>query len=157
MSNSTDIGDILQGIPDVTKYVPGKVVRLYFAHPITTYNTALEKECEAFVRRYIGADIDLVNPNSEEHQKAYNSFNHWIELAETCSICVFLPFPDKRIGSGVAAEIATFIKRDGESAKVYEYDNIELALLARPPAYFANPRRILSVEETYEQLALYRG
>lgn len=157
--SSFDVGSHLDGCQDPTTYVPGKLTRVYFAHPVTTYDTALELECESFVRRYVG-EVEIVNPNSVEYQREYSrtkDFKFWTDLARTCDICVFLPFEDKLVGSGVHAEIQTFYERFGKEARVYEFDTTEQLLIFRQSPYFDNPRRVLSIQATRDRIASHRG
>jgi len=165
MKSSFDIGSELDGCADVKAYVPGRVTRVYFAHPVTTYDTALEFECDGFIRRYVG-EVDIVNPNSTQHEAGYKKLRvlksdpmeYFVRLANTCDVCVFLPFSDKRVGAGVWKEIKTFFDRFGEvEARVWEYDTNQQSLIARSLEYFMeNPRRVLSVQETRQRIAEYR-
>jgi hypothetical protein len=79
-------------------------LRLYYAHPLTIYNTPQEaRDIELLGRLgYI-----VVNPNGTEHEENYRKggMRYFLELAAGCDLIAFRSFPDGSIPAGVAAEI----------------------------------------------------
>lgn len=90
--------------------------RLYFGHPINTYNTTLEER----LLRQISLSFpswEIENPNQKHHEKQYE---HWKKTTGTgmnyftkqvlpnCHGGIFLPFRDGAWSSGVFME-AEFI------------------------------------------------
>lgn len=81
---------------------------IYFAHPISLYNTLVEMVIiEALTRR----GFRVVNPGEIQYQRAYearryvnpkeNPMAYWLELADTCTDCAFIPFPQTHGAEGV--------------------------------------------------------
>jgi len=140
-----------------TKYA-ATYPRIYFAHPVVSYDTPLEEETIAYVRRYLGSECVIVNPNSDEHHRAYaatKSMDYFVKLAESCEVCVFLSFSDGYIGAGVAKEVDSFFARFGLEAKVFEYERIGKLLVARRHSCLAS--RVLSVGETRDRIPRFFG
>lgn len=142
---------------------PDGPLKIYFAHPITTYGTQVEQDVLDAIKRWVGADTEVVNPNQLVHQENYRSlfvdvdtraraFEYFLYLARQCNFCVFLPFEDRLIGSGVAAEIQTFFDRFGTEARVYEWIPVDNHFRMRHQDYFATPGRVLTVEETRKRI-----
>ncbi len=88
--------------------------KLYYMHPINTYNTPLEQTHLRLIEQLF-PHWEIVNPNTPHHIEGYaNSLlknagplDYFIALASTCYTGVALPFRDGMIGSGVYAEITT--------------------------------------------------
>lgn len=137
---------------------PDGPLRIYFAHPVTTYDTCVETEVLVAIKKWVGADTFVENPNTLRHQTNYlrRNFDYWLDLARTCNVCVFMPFDDRRVGSGVAAEIQTFFDRFKRESRVYEWVPIENLFRRRDSDYFAAPGRVLTVEETRERIRIIR-
>ncbi len=101
----------------------------YFAHPINTYNTELERSLVKLIGDYLGVqEWAIENPNQSQHQVGYTQFAERARLADTshkrmnyfyemiiphCDSCVALPFLDGRLGYGVAGEAQKCL-RDGK-------------------------------------------
>ena len=103
---------------------------VYFAHPISLYNTLVEVVIVEALRRH---GHRVVNPGEDQYQKAYrvrmeafpqeNPMAFWLKLAGSCDACVFAPFPrtDKvdgvpqsnkpLVGAGVVKEVDQFAVR----------------------------------------------
>lgn len=165
-NSSFDIGGHTGAETQALTYVPGAPLRVYLAHPITSYDSPEESRAIETIRRYVG-DVELVNPNLPEHQAAYlamkdspetcgDAMRYWLDLASTCTFCVFFPFLDGRIGSGVWAEVETFFTRFGTEARVYEYEDINRRLVFRNRDYFDAPGRVLTVEQTKTRVKRFR-
>ena len=88
--------------------------RIYFAHPVWTYDTEVEA---AIVRDLERLGYEVVNPNSSEHQAAYaeHGMAHFTVLAASCEALAYLSETDENwgidypgnhdVGAGVAREI----------------------------------------------------
>lgn len=126
-----------------------KVAKIYFAHPVNTYGTELEKELyfrinEAFPRHVI------INPNKPQHQDGYKRWRDetgkgmsyfYEEVLPKCKGIVLLAFRDGKFGAGVVGEARFMIKRghlmweislQGELSRLYDIPK----------------ERTLSIEET---------
>ena len=86
--------------------------RLYFGHPINTYNTDLESELLRRISR-VFPDWEIENPNQKCHQEGYahwnkttgNGMNYFTErVLPSCHGGIFLPFRDGSWGTGVFKE-----------------------------------------------------
>lgn len=93
--------------------------RLYFGHPVNTYDTELEKR---LLRKVMGAFpySQIVNPNEPQHQEGYerhkrtsgNGMNYFSEeVLPNCHGGVFLPFRDGKWGAGVFKEAQYYSDR----------------------------------------------
>lgn len=97
-----------------------KKQKLYFAHPVNTYDTKTEKKCLDLVARTFPQYI-IENPNQPHHQIGYAEWKKRLEndpqksggmsyffekvLPDCEAGTVALPFLDGLIGAGVASEI----------------------------------------------------
>lgn len=92
-------------------------MRVYFAHPVTEYNTSFESKALKLLERTFD---EVVNPNGPGHEERYREFGFaYFELLCTfCDACVFSRFSNGLIGAGVAKEVQTFLER---GAPVFEY------------------------------------
>lgn len=104
---------------------------VYFAHPLTHYDTEFEYECMCTILNLltpIGEDvqegsIQLMNPNQkwlatlyenrkkEDHEHPFAIFE---EIAASCDIIVGTTFFDGSLGAGVATECKTGRDSDKE-------------------------------------------
>lgn len=117
---------------------------VYYAHPISLYNTAQEKR-DLEVLAALG--LRVLNPNSQECDEGYRAakaaspvgdgMGYFKDLVEGCSFLAFRAFHDGTIPAGVLKEI--------RMAQAKGIPVIEL------PAAIA--RRGLTVEQTREALA----
>lgn len=94
-------------------------MRVYFAHPMSDYDSPFEHDCLLAVQTHflgIGRRIvEVVNPNSPEVKLAWDrrvaqvgyehAFPFWPDLASDCDVCVGLRMPHGRWSAGVAAEM----------------------------------------------------
>lgn len=99
------------------------IKKIYFAHPITDYNTEYEEDCIKAIKKMYESqflDLQIVNPNSPEHEAYYSQYGmgYFIGLARGCDITVAVPFRDGAFGAGVAKELMAsnlkLILEDGE-------------------------------------------
>lgn len=131
--------------------------KLYFAHPINTYGTPLERELLARIAdRFPGYEI--VNPSDQIHKDEVarlkkddpkaNVMPYFITLVGSCQVGVVLPFRDGMWGAGVWAEADQIYQNGGE---VWVIDPGNYEVMNIPPesqgASFV-PRVRLTVEET---------
>ena len=101
--------------------------KIYFAHPVNTYNQPIEASFLRLIAENITGRLNLIeNPNQPHHQAGYNkwakrqkksdtkhvgmSYYYDIVLPE-CSGCAAVAFLDGRLGLGVAGEAKWFIER----------------------------------------------
>jgi hypothetical protein len=99
-------------------------MRLYFAHPITIYDTEKERRCIALIKEN-GHSVE--NPNQRHHHLAYKlrGMKHFDEVVESCDGVAFLRFSDGMISAGVAREIQTALRM---GLPVFEIVNDELVV-----------------------------
>lgn len=79
-------------------------MKIYYAHPISIYNTPQERRDVAALE---AMGFDIVNPNSVANEAAYriNGMAHFESLVTSCALLAFRAFPDGSIPAGVAKEI----------------------------------------------------
>ncbi len=97
--------------------------RIYFAHPINSYNTRFEAATEELIAHVLldGEISGVENPNHPHHQAGYEKYakrvkqsdkNHkgmnyfYDEVLPSCDGCVAMPFLDGKLSLGVAGEAA---------------------------------------------------
>mgnify|MGYP001562707402 FL=1 len=86
--------------------------RIYFGHPINTYDTQLER----FLLAQIAAcfpNLEIENPNQKHHADGYRRYSasggkgmdyYFREVLPACTEGIFLPFRDGAWGAGVFGE-----------------------------------------------------
>jgi hypothetical protein len=125
-------------------------MKIYFAHPINTYNTDIEKQCLDLIKNNLGDKI--LNPSVEfiqrqlEDYKKNNPDNYMIffdDLLSECDAIAYLPFEDGLIGAGVWHECKTINNYGG---KTYEID-LENETLNEVDFGYIDSKK-LSIEET---------
>ena len=93
-------------------------MKIYFGHPINTYDTKLELLIIAAIHREF-PNAKLVNPNQIHHQYAFqrcqgllgDGMKYFLEeVLPGCEGGVFLPFRDGLFGAGVAKEALVLLK-----------------------------------------------
>jgi hypothetical protein len=86
--------------------------KIYFAHPINTYNTELEKHCINLIEKKF-PDCIIINPNSEDRIKLFVEYKQnnpdtymdfFTTIVKECTHLVLLPFRDGMIGAGIWLE-----------------------------------------------------
>lgn len=126
--------------------------RLYFGHPINTYDTPLEDILINAIQAKF-PDWEIENPNRPHHQHGYreykretgNGMNYFFaRVLPYCGAGVFLPFPDGRWGHGVFQE-ALFLGGRGRPVHL-----ITTGELIFPAELHTVP--VLSVEETRSRI-----
>lgn len=111
-------------------------MKIYYAHPITTYNTDSE-----------GADLhdlarlgfsDVLNPNAPEHDAGYkqHGMEYFMGLVDECDALAYRAFPDGSIPAGVYKEMARAVSA---GKPVFEL---------QPSTY----QRVLTVADTRKKL-----
>jgi len=103
-----------------------KLMIVYFAHPINTYNTDIESQCLELIQDKFGDNImnpsdDLIQKHLIEYRKDHpNDYMKFFEnLLSECNIIVYLPFKDGMIGAGVWFECKIINEKGGD---IYEID-----------------------------------
>jgi hypothetical protein len=125
------------------------MTRLYFAHPVSDFGTEFEAQVVAALT---AAGYEVVNPNSPEHQAGYaeRGFKYTKEVRAGCDAVAFLRFPSLFLGSGVAAEVADFRKRE---LPVFEINPFNLTLIPHEGV----PLKVLDPQFTREETALMKA
>ena len=127
--------------------------KLYFGHPINTYNTDLERQLILSINVAF-PDCVIENPNAQKHQDGYvlwrekigNGMAYFIEeVLPHCGSGIFLAFRDGKFGSGVVSEMRFFTERNYPTWEILP--NGDISALKTPHA-----DRILSVEETRSRI-----
>ena len=86
-------------------------MRIYYAHPMNTYGSAIEKED---IETLAKLGFTVLNPSDEYFQNSFlkykqenpnNYFQYFSDLVSTCQALAFRAFPGNLIGAGIAAEI----------------------------------------------------
>ena len=143
-----------------------KKVVVYFAHPMSHYDTDLEDDCEHFIRQAFGEycesgklDITLVNPNhifvqrhidrlKEEGVEDY--FDYFREMVKSCDIVVMTTFLDGKIGTGVAEE-GTVAAKYGKKVFLLYFDDDGIKMFERVDPIDLD-ELILTREETRDRI-----
>ena len=116
-------------------------MKLYFAHPVTDYDTPFEALCRCALAAQFP---DVLDPNGPEHDAAYRAegWPYFDRLVETCQAVAFTRMPDGRISAGVAKEVASFFER---GLPVYEIGRSDVAMkpLASMPV-----SSVMTIDET---------
>lgn len=124
---------------------------LYFAHPVNTYDTELERVLLARIHeRFPGCHI--LNPNGPEHAAGYEAkkMRYFFEdILPRCGLCVLLAFSDGKIGKGVYGEAEQMHAAACPTWEILP----DGAFLAWSP----DPARMLTVEETRARIRLPDG
>jgi hypothetical protein len=126
-------------------------MKAYFAHPINTYNTVIEKVIVGAIKSCFHCEVE--NPNHPVHQRKYEETKkrigdgmiYFFDVLCECDILVALPFRDDFFGAGVAWEMKVMFSL---RRPVYEV-NHKFNLLR---LHALDPRRVLSINETQERV-----
>ena len=97
-------------------------MRVYYAHPMTTYGSEQEQADLELIRVVFGPDAEIINPNHPDHQAGCKilGMTYFTEIVKLCDAVVGRSFEDGEWGSGVYAELAAA----GAARKlVYEIDD----------------------------------
>lgn len=80
------------------------MTRVYFAHPVSSYGRQAEQDALLLLQdSFPGARI--IDPNTGEHQaRGRKNFSYFEKLVQSCDTVAYLPFPDGKIGAGIAGE-----------------------------------------------------
>lgn len=98
-------------------------MRIYFAHPVSVYNTPLE-DAMLVLTAHCFPEGEIVNPNTPEYQRAYSEakaasggthadhkgMDIFYKMLESLDGCVSMPFLDRKMGLGVAGETQKTVK-----------------------------------------------
>lgn len=134
------------------------MLKVYFGHPINTYNTELEAGLIRKIRdKFTGWRIE--NPNQEHHQNGYREWKekygngmdyYYRQVLPWCSAGIFLPFRDGKWGMGVFGE-AEFLTMHGYPIFQITHD----LLISRVEDINLVP--VLSLEETRKRIRTASG
>jgi hypothetical protein len=96
--------------------------KVYFAHPINTYGTALEAELLALVKTK-WPHHEVVNPSDAVHEAMAKELRtlgnsadvmaYFESLVASCDELVALPFADSMWGAGIWSEAEIMLAKDG--------------------------------------------
>lgn len=83
-----------------------KIKKIYYAHPISIYDSPQEEKDLAFLK-LLWPDAEIYNPNSKLDSEKYKDYGmQWfLDRVADCNLVVFRSFPDGKIGAGVWEEI----------------------------------------------------
>lgn len=94
--------------------------RIYFAHPINSYDTPLEITLLGAIYKHFSGMISVVNPSDRIHQQKISALKeeyaersiaskkimeYFFEVTSMCQGGVGLAFPDGTLGAGVYSEL----------------------------------------------------
>lgn len=101
-------------------------MKIYFAHPINTYETPVDEKCIQIIKDNLGEQI--INPSDKLIQKTFGEYRiahpdtymeFFKELVSSCDTIVYLPFKDGMVGAGIWYEVKNVFENGG---KIYEID-----------------------------------
>lgn len=122
--------------------------KIYFAHPINTYNKPIEYEMiyeieKAFPTKFI------LNPNNPSIESLYKiqGMDVFKKLVGECDSLICLPFDDGTIGAGKAKEITWALRGNKPCYYIVSTNPFMYEPLTNLEDY-----QVLSVDETREKL-----
>jgi len=127
--------------------------KIYFAHPISTYGTNIEKESISILEEN---GFDVLNPGAKEQQDDFIIFRknnpndymkYFDDLVLRCDSFAYLPFRDDKIGAGIVYESDIASKNN---MKIYKIDLINRIIIEVDFDYILKNR--LSVDETRHRI-----
>lgn len=125
-------------------------MKIYFAHPMSTYGTSTEKKAIAKIKKHFGELAEVLNPSDEQFVAAikviypHTGMCVFDLIAAKADIVVAMPYADGRHGAGVFSEI-TAAHRAGK--KIFEISD---AFIIEELNYFEC--EALSVSETRHRI-----
>ncbi len=124
------------------------MVKIYFAHPIHTYNTILEEYFLEYFSQF--QDIEIVNPNHPDHQKGYldEGMEYFKKLVQGCDKLYAFGFGDNTIGAGIAKEMDWMYEKGGNVIFLPFFSKYEEQVVLKCNKQF----KVLSIEETRKKL-----
>ncbi|MBR9683662.1 hypothetical protein GOV03_03930 [Candidatus Woesearchaeota archaeon] len=126
----------------------GAFLRIYFGHPVNTYNTEQETDLSAIIQQHF-PEYEVENPNQPHHQEGYQRWKaekgngmqyYFQEVLPEMAAGIFLAFEDGMLGAGVYGE-AESLHQDGKP--IYE-----ISLEGKISELDLDPQRFLTIEET---------
>lgn len=123
--------------------------KVYFAHPINTYNTILEKYFLEYLSKY--PSYEVINPNSPHHEMGYKKegMDYFKKLVLTCDKLYAFGFSDNSIGAGISKEMDWMREKGGTVLFVPFFTQLEEMFVPSK-----NQFKVLNVEETRRRLEL---
>ena len=120
-------------------------MKIYFAHPISIYNTIKEFALLGVIK-LLFKDCVITNPNSVYNESKYiiHGMDFYFSLIDDCDTVVFIPFDDGYVSAGVTKEVL-YGKRKGKI--IYRVNPYDFSIQK-----IANISKTLTVEETRERL-----
>jgi hypothetical protein len=126
--------------------------KIYFGHPIDTYNTAKECILIECIEKYF-PEYDIENPNQFHHQQNYYKYKlekgngmlyYFSEVLPKMMAGVFLPFKDDMFGAGVYGEANFLYQQNKPIFEINRKGIIKTLIL--------DSKRSLSIEETRKRV-----
>lgn len=126
--------------------------KLYFGHPVSTYNTSKESELLDIIRGEF-SEHTIVNPNSGTHSLKYSEYKqkfgngmlyYFNEVLPQIDTGVFLPFNDGMFGAGVYKEAEFLYHMQREVFEIDYQGDLQ--------KFEPNSTRELSVEKTRKRI-----
>lgn len=147
--------------------------RMYFAHPVNSFNTSFEKAMVKFLL-YVFPGVVIENPNQPHHQTGYRDYaerfkheplkkgtrgmRYYHEVVlPSCDRCAALPFLDGRLGLGVADEARWYLERGMRTWFIDPVHVINLRELERfieNPLFHSDPFQVRCFTEQEKALLL---
>jgi hypothetical protein len=130
-------------------------VTIYFAHPINTYNTEYESRAIDIIKDKF-PNSNIINPGEQLHQDSFKEYvssspkeymGFFRDLVNECSVIVYLPFKDGKVGAGVRYEIYHLNKRFDE---IYEINPEDFSIRKVNMSYVDD--NTLTVDETRQRV-----
>lgn len=132
--------------------------KIYFGHPINTYDTELEGQLLQRISEIFPAWF-IENPNEEYHQEGYEFWKrlygngmgyYYQEVLPHCSIGVFLLFRDGKWGAGVFGEAKFLYNRGCQIFKINAEGKVT-------KIHFLDATQVLTIEETRKRIRTESG
>jgi hypothetical protein len=122
--------------------------RMYFAHPINTYNTIIEK---FFLEKY-SENYEIINPNQEIHQIGVKKegMDYFKPIVQSCDMLFAFGFGDNSVGAGIAKEMNWMKEKGGIVIFLPFFTKYEEMFGKAEDNY-----NVLSVDDTRKKLKSY--
>src|ERR1035437_1828325 len=96
-------------------------MKIYFAHPVSDYNTTKEKVDEREIKEKFEGCV-ILNPNGKVHSDKYKEegMAYFEKIVKECDAAVCVPFRDGEWGMGVWREAESMAQKQGKTYELHK-------------------------------------
>lgn len=127
-------------------------MKIYFAHPVSHYNTDYESACIRILQQ-VWPEAEILNPNSDLHTENYRKggMNYFKALVSECDMLAFSTFNDGEVGMGVFTEIMAMCDKNG---RVFQVSDEGIGPMSLEDISAIRPLSILQTRERVKSKVL---